>query len=204
MTRKLSFVVPKLDSGFSVELTKVDRTKIYGDISIEAFDEDENLCELVSIANDGQTLFGKGGIAFATQNQDGEFVKKSELIPITEDGEALEDSESSFSEAIELSETATVEDYLSNQVKSVYILDEHENFDVLKQLLKDGDIYQFPFSYRKGIIVDSGFLLANDQGTPFMIITTPSDFHYLSFQDTSPLDEEPDFEEESLFDFGSL
>ena len=204
MARKLSFSVPKLEKDFTVALTKVDRKKIYGDVTIDAFNEDGEKCEIVSIASDGQTLFGKGGIAFAVRNQDGEFVKKSELIPITEDGEAIEEVESSFDEPIDVVETATVEDYLSHQVKSVYILDEVENFDVLKELLKDGDIYKFPFSYRKGIIVDTAFLLSNTEGTPFMIITTPSDFHYLAFKDSSPLDEEPDFEEDSLLDFGSL
>lgn len=83
-------------------------------------------------------------------------------------------------------------------------MEEVENFDVIKEILKNGDIYKFPFSYRKGIIVDTAFLLSNEKGTPFMIITTPSDFNYLSFKDNSPLDEEPDFEEESLFDLGSL
>ncbi len=204
MARKLSFTVPKLDTEFSVEMTKVDRSKLYGDIYIEAFDEDGNRCELVSIASDGQTLFGKGGIAFATQNEDGEFVEKSALTPITEDGEIIEDVDSSFSERIELAETATVEEYLSNQVKSVYVLEEHENIAVLKKLLKKGDIYQFPFSYRKGIIVDTAFLLANEEGTPFMIITTSSEFNYLSFKDNAPLDDESDLEEESLFDFGQL
>ncbi|NNE98307.1 MAG: hypothetical protein HKN25_04720 [Pyrinomonadaceae bacterium] len=204
MARKLSFAVPKLKKDFTVSLTKVDRSKIYGETMIEAFTEDGKKCEIVSIANDGQTLFGKGGIAFAVRNQDGDFVEKSELIPISEDGEAIEDVPSSFDEPIEIAEKATVEDYLSHQVKSVYILDEVENIAVLKKLLKNGDIYKFPFSYRKGIIVDQAFLLANEKGAPFMIITTPSEFEYLGFKDSSPLDEEPDFEEESLFDFGSL
>ena len=204
MARRLSFVIPERGSEFSVGLVKVDRKKIYGDVFTESFDDADNRCELVSIANDGQTLFGTGGIAFAIQNQDGKFVRKSDLIPITEDGEVIEDSESSFLDPIELTETVSVEDYLSHQVKSVYYLEEAENFDALKALLKDGDIYQFPFSYRKGIIVDTAFLLANEEGIPFMIITTPSDFSFLSFTDTSPLDDESDVEEDSLFDFGSL
>jgi len=204
MARKLSFTIPTIKKDFTAAITKVDRSKIYGETSIEAFDEDGNLCEIVSIANDGQTLFGKGGIAFATRNEEGDFVNKSELIPVTEDGEAIEEVPSSFDNPIEIVEKATVEDYLSHQVKSVYLLEDVENYDVLVNLLKNGDIFKFPFSYRKGIIVDTAFLLANEAGTPFMIITTPSDFEYLGFKDSSPLDEETDFEEESLLDFGSL
>ncbi len=204
MTRKLSFSFPKQKKVFTAAITRIDRSKIYGDTRIEAFDEDGNLCEIVSIANDGQTLFGKGGIAFAIRNQDGEFVEKSALIPITSDGEAIQEVESSFDTPIDVSEKATAEDYLSHQVKSVYLLDDIENLADLKKLLKGGDIYKFPFSYRKGIIVDTAFLLANEEGDPFIIITTPSDFEYLGFKDSAPLDEEPDFEEESLFDFGSL
>ena len=204
MARKLSFTVPKLKQDFTVGLTKLDRKKIYGETSIEAFDEDGNQCEIVSIANDGQTLFGKGGIAFAVRNQDGEFVKKSELIPISSDGEAIDEVDSSFDKPVEVVEKATVEEYLSHQVKSVYMLEDVENLDVLKEMLKDGEMYRFPFSYRKGIIIDTAFLMANDAGTPFMIITTPSEFSYLSFKDSSPLDEEVDFAEDSLLDFGAL
>jgi hypothetical protein len=80
MARTLSFSVPGKKAKFAVSITKVDRTKLYGDVRVEAFDENGDRCELVSIASDGQTLFGKGGVAFATMNQDGEFVEKSQLM----------------------------------------------------------------------------------------------------------------------------
>ncbi|MDH3494079.1 MAG: hypothetical protein OEM82_11045 [Acidobacteriota bacterium] len=204
MARTLSFSIPKKKTRFTAAITKVDRTKLYGDVRIEAFDENDERCELVSIASDGQTLFGRGGIAFATMNQDGEFVEKSELIPIDDDGEVIEMSESSFTGDIELSETATVEDYLSHQVKSVYMLENAEDPEALKEILKDGDIYSFEFSYRKGIIVDTGFLLANDKGDPFMILTTPADIQFLSFNDSTGLDDEEDMDEDDGLDFGSL
>jgi len=204
MARTLSFIIPKKKAKFAVAITKVDRIKLYGDTRVEAFDENGDRCELVSIASDGQTLFGKGGVAFATMNQDGEFVEKSELIPIDDEGEVIELSESSFSGDIELSETTTVEDYLSHQVKSVYMLENAEDPEALKELLKGGDIYKFEFSYRKGIIVDTGFLLSNEAGDPFMILTTPSEIQYLSFNDNIGLDEEEEGGDEDAFDFGSL
>lgn len=206
MARQLTFSIPKKKAKFSVAITKVDRTKLYGDVRVEAFDENGERCELVSIAADGQTLFGRGGIAFATMNQDGEFVEKSELIPIDEEGEVIEMSESSFTSDIEIKETATVEEYLSHLVKSVYTLHEAEDPEALKQLLADGTIYKFPFSYRKGIIVDTAFLLANEAGEPFMILTTAADIQFLSFNDATPLDVEDEEEggEEDAFDFGAL
>ncbi len=203
MARTLSFSIPEKNAHFAAAIVKVDRTKLYGDIRVEAFDENGNPCELLSIAGDGQTLFGKGGIAFATMNQDGEFADKSELIPIGEDGEVIELSESSFVGDIELSDTATVEEYLAHRVKSVYQLDA-DDAAVLKELLKDGEIYTFPFSYRKGIIVDTAFLLANDAGDPFMILTTPTAIEFLSFNDATPLDDEDEMDEDDGFDFGDL
>lgn len=205
MARKLTFSIPSKKARFSAAITKVDRSKLYGETRVEAFDENGNKCELLSIAGDGQTLFGKGGIAFATMNQDGAFVDKSTLTPIGEDGEAIETVESTFVTDIELSETASVEDYLSHLVKSVYILDELDDAEALLELLAGGDIYTFPFSYRKGIIVDTAFLFSNEDGDPFMILTTPADIQFLSFNDATPLDEEDEDEDgDDDFDFGSL
>ncbi len=206
MARTLTFSIPSKKARFSAAITKVDRSKLYGDVRVEAFDEDGNPCELVSIAGDGQTLFGKGGIAFATMNQDGEFVDKSTLIPIDEEGEVIDTVESTFTTDIELKQTATVEEYLSHLVKSVYLLDDIDDPESLRELLVGGEIYTFPFSYRKGIIVDTAFLFANDDGDPFMILTTPAEIQYLSFNDATPLDEEDedDVEDGDDFDFGSL
>ncbi len=205
MARTLSFTIPQKKASFAASIVKVDRTKLYGDVRIDAFDEDGNPCELLSIAGDGQTLFGRGGISFATMNLDGEFTDKNELIPIGDDGEVIDLSESSFVGEIELSETATVEEYLAHQVKSVYVLEEAADTSVLNELLNDGEIYTFPFSYRKGIIVDTAFLLANEDGDPFMILTTPTAIEFLSFNDATPLDDEEEMEEEDDgFDFGNL
>lgn len=205
MARTLTFSIPSKKARFSAAIIKVDRSKLYGETRVEAFDENGERCELLSIAGDGQTLFGKGGIAFATMNQDGEFVDKSTLIPIDEDGEVIETVESTFSGDIELTETAAVEDYLSHLVKSVYELDEIDDPEALRELLAGGEIYTFPFSYRKGIIVDTAFLFANEDGDPFMILTTPADIQFLSFNDATPLDEEDEEADgDDDFDFGNL
>lgn len=205
MARTLTFSIPSKKARFSAAITKVDRSKLYGETRVEAFDENGERCELLSIAGDGQTLFGKGGIAFATMNQDGDFVDKATLIPIDEDGEAIETVESTFVTNIELKATATVEEYLSHQVKSVYMLDDVDDPEALRGLLAGGEIYTFPFSYRKGIIVDTAFLFSNEDDDPFMILTTPADIQFLSFNDATPLDEEDeDAEGDDDFDFGNL
>jgi hypothetical protein len=204
MARSLTFTIPKKKARFSAAIVKIDRSKLYGEVDVEAFDESGARLDLVSIASDGKTLFGKGGVAFATMNQDGDFVEKSELIPIGEDGEVIDISESSFVGEIELSETATVEQYLSHQVKSVYSLENTEDPEALKEILSDGTIYTFPFSYRKGIIVDTGFLFSNESGDPFMILTTPAEIHYLSFDDSAGLDAEDEEDGDDDLDFGML
>ena len=204
MARKLTFTIPSLKAKFTAAITKVDRAKLYGDSRIEAFDENGEKCEILSVAGDGQTLFGKGGIAFATMNQDGKFVDKSTLTAIDDDGEVIDPYESSFSGEIEIAEKTTVEDYLSHRVKSVYQLDDSEDPEALKEALADGSIYKFEFSYRKGIIVDTAFLLANEEGDPFMILTTPSDIQFLSFKDTTPIEIEEEDGGDDDFGFGDL
>ena len=86
---------------------------------------------------------------------------------------------SSFS-APNLLERATVEDYLSHTVKSVYALEaaEESELDHLRDSLSDGRIYKFPFSYRGGLEYDGAFLIGNKEGI-FMIVGQPAVLKFL-------------------------
>lgn len=200
MARALQFKIGPKGAEFSAVIEKVDRTKLYGSVAIEAFDEDGNHCELITLDGDGRTLIPVGGIANVILGPDGDLLSQADLIAVSADDKELEPVKSSFTETIELSETATVEEYLSHLVKSVYQLIPDGDLDDLVDLLKDGDIYKFPFSYRGGFVADTSFLLSNEDGIPFMIICTPAEINYVSFNDTGSAEDEPD-EEETDSDF---
>jgi len=164
---------------FPVKLTKIDRDRLYGSVTIEAFDEEGDEVFLRVLAYDGKTIIDKGGTALATVTEQGDSIPRNRLIAVSSDGEELEPVPSSFS-APNLLERATVEDYLSHTVKTVYALEaaEESELDHLRDSLSDGRIYKFPFSYRGGLEYDGAFLIGNKEGI-FMIVGQPAVLKFL-------------------------
>lgn len=172
----------------AVSLQKIDRDRIYGTIDIEAFDEKGNPATIKILAADGKTLIDKGGTSLATLDQAGNSVDRTELTPVNADGEKIDTVESSFNKPNVLKE-ATVEDYLSQMVKSVYVLQpfEESKLDVLIDHLSAKNIYSFPFSYRGGTENDSAFVIGN-AGDAFMIVGKPADLEFVKLSQAAVLD----------------
>lgn len=203
MGRKLSF---QDDSGteFTAEIDKLKRDELYGWSQIDAFDENDNKCFLVSVADDGKTLFGDGGYAFADINENGDFIDSKEITAVDSENNPLNIYESSFNTGINLAKTAAAEDLLSHQVKSVYQMTIADGLPkTIQKNLAKGILYQFDFSYRGGTSCDQGFLLENTVGEPFLFLTSPSNIQYLTFTDASAIDDTED-EDSDIFDFAAL
>src|SRR6478672_350726 len=107
---------------FDVRIVKIDREKLYGKVDVEAYDEKGNPAQLLVLAPDGKTLIDKGGTALATVNEDGDSVSRADLVAVDEEGQKIETVPSSFNQ-VNVLKRATVEDYLSQLVKSVYVLE---------------------------------------------------------------------------------
>jgi hypothetical protein len=155
---------------FPVQIVKINREDLYGSVEIEAFDEKGKPAELLILAPDGKTLIGKGGTALATLDTKGNSISRTDLNVVGPKGEELERVESSFGKANEL-RTADIDDYLSMIVKSVYSIDavEGESISHLTDLLSDGRVYSFPFSYRGGVEYDDAFVIGNGKDA-FLVI----------------------------------
>lgn len=192
---------------FSVSMHKIDREKLYGRIEIEAYDEEMNRCSLQVLAADGRTLIDKGGTSLAAVNEDGMWVKRSDLIALDGEGNEIDPVPSSFSHPNTL-EPATVDEYLSYLVKSVYLLEPADEgvFDSLAGIFsEDAQLYKFPFSYRGGLEYDCAFLTANSEGM-FMVIGTPAALQFVELHQPAMVtdyEEEADLEDEEL-DFDLL
>lgn len=171
-----------------VSIVKVDREKLYGDVEIEAFDERGNPATLKVLAPDGKTLIDKGGTALATVDEDGDSIDRSELVVVDTEGEKIEPVPSSFNQTNVLA-AAAAEDYLSQIVKSVYLLEPAEGSDLeyLKDHLSTGQIYSFPFSYRGGIEYDSAFVLGNGDDA-FMVVGKPAALQFVRLNQAATLD----------------
>jgi hypothetical protein len=155
---------------FPVQIVKINREDLYGSVEIEAFDEKGKPAELLILAADGKTLIGKGGTALATLDTKGNSISRTDLSVVGAKGEELPRVESSFDKPNEL-RSADVDDYLSMIVKSVYSIDAvgEESIDHLLDLLSDGRVYGFPFSYRGGVEYDDAFVIGNGKDA-FLVI----------------------------------
>lgn len=173
---------------FGVRIVKIDREKLYGKVEVEATDEKGNPAQLLILAPDGKTLIDRGGTALATVNEDGDSVSRADLVPVDEEGEKIETVPSSFGQ-VNVLKRAKVEDYLSQLVKSVYLLEAEENADqkYLQDHVSSGLIYNFDFSYRGGIEYDNAFVIGN-KSDAFMIIGKPAETEFVRLNQAVDLD----------------
>jgi len=173
---------------FSVGLFKVDRSALYGEVKIEAFDEKGNPATIKVLAADGNTLIDKGGTALEMVDKAGNSINRSAIRTVGANGKPLKQVESSFSHVNKLS-PATVEEYLSLIVKSIYWVQatEGSSLDLLLEHLGDGRIFSFPFSYRDGIETDEGFFIGNKKDV-FFIIGNQATLEFVNFKQTTTLD----------------
>jgi hypothetical protein len=176
-------------------------------VEIEARDESGQLCHLATLADDGQTLIPPGGVALAYLSPNGMWREKSKLRAIDPDGKPLPTVESSFKGVTELARRVTADEYLSHNIRLAYEL-EPVNGPVPPELLEElrrGAIYTFPFSYRGGLESDSGFLLADPSGQPWMTVGKAAPIVFTGFDEPEGLaatDEAEPVEEEAELEFG--
>ena len=191
------------DKIFSAGLIKLDRKKIYGWSKIDIFDDSDQGCTLASIA-DGQYVLPSGSITLAGFNPKGEYIAKSSLIGVDEEGKKVEKVPSVFDEPASLTK-ADLDEFLSLNVKSVYQLGMEEGKEELLGLLEGGDIYHFLFNYRADYEGDPAFVLEND-GEVFVLVGKKIEFEFIGLDGAGALDEEePETEEvEDEFDFAMM
>ncbi len=188
MARSLVFQLDGRE--FSLSPEKVDRTKLYGSIDVEALDSKERKCQLATLADDGRTIVGQGGSSFATLTPDGLWMEKSQLKPVNSEGKPITPVPSTYSAPVALTKKATIDEYLSHNIKGVYVLRSEGDFSPLIEELKKGAIFSFPYSFRGGLEADVGFLLAGQDGTPFMAVGQPMRVHFVGLEQAAVLTEE--------------
>lgn len=208
MAKQLTFTLDGREIG--LDMHKVDRSTLYGYKEALVLDENDEPCELVTLAGDGRTVVGKGGIAMAYLSADGEWRTRSELTPIDLDGNEITPVPSSFDAPIALDRTVDVERYLDHDIRSVYLLEGGEDIESLRAALASGTIFTFPFSYRGGLEADAAFLLAGSDGNVFMTIGRAAAIAYVGLKESAGMAvtaENADMDEgedEDDFDFGEI
>ncbi len=177
-----------------VAVEKIDRKKLYGYVELEVEDGEGRACETATLADDGQTLIPRGGIGHLYLSRSGQLLSPDDLTAIRPSGEPIEPVPSSFESGIQLDHTAEPKDILLTGIAYLYRLVPDGGVDLpeaLQQAFADGTIYRFRFSYRGGTTAYDAFALRSGGGDLFMLVGTPLDAEYLTFEQIAPdLDDE--------------
>jgi hypothetical protein len=103
------------------------------------------------------------------------------LVGVDSDGNKVEKVPSIYDQKVMLRE-ASLDEYLSMAVKSVYQLQIDENKEVLLNELNNGKLYYFVYNYRADYEGDDAFLISN--GTDVFAITgMKSDLEFIGLED---------------------
>ncbi len=192
---------------FPFQLSKVERSDLYGSVETETLDEQGRKCFLATLADDGKSIITSGGSAFATLSADGSWVEKKTLIPTDSQGNAIKPCPSSYAAPCPLETKVSIDDYLSHNIRAVYQVSCEVDMGPLMDELKQGTIFQIPYSFRGGLEPDAGFLLLSADGTPFFAVGTPTKLEFVGFDQPAAVVEEEDpfadAEDDSL-DFGMM
>jgi len=184
MAKKLAFEFAGAEVAF--EMNKVDRTRLYGYKSLEVLNDQDQKCEMVTLAGNGKTLIGKGGSGLGYITTDGRWSNKGNLKAVDIEGTELVPVPSSFKAPISLDKEVTVDQYLDHNIHLMYQLDSTEDLpEALVSRLNEGAIFAFDYSYRGGLEPDAGFLLNNADGVVFLLIGKDTSVDYLGFQQTA-------------------
>jgi hypothetical protein len=190
------------DAEIPCQLSRVERSDLYGFVETEALDDQGRKCTLATLADDGKSVIVSGGTALVTLSPDGNWLDKKACVPTDNQGNRITPVPSSYAAPVPLEKTATVEEYLSHDIRAVYQIDSDADLGPLMAELKKGTIYCFPYSFRGGLEADAGFLLLAADGTPFVAIGCPTQLQFVGFEEIAAVSDE-DSEEDDI-DFSMM
>lgn len=191
---------------FELDLEKVDRTKLYGYVESEVLDENGKRCEIGTLTGDGHSIVGKGGTALAYLSPDGLWRKKTELKPVDRQGDMIPPVKSTFDATVPLDRTVSIDEFLTHNIHLIYRLKAEQEPTALMSELKEGTIFQFPFSYRGGVEASAGFLLLGSDGNAFLLVGTPTDIEFIGLKSPAAIVDANDAsaDDDDLLDFSMV
>ena len=207
MARTRSIEFEFAGTPITFNMIKVDRNKLYGYKILDVLDENDDPCELTTLADDGKTLIGKGGTGIGYLDADGNWSDKSQLKPVDLEGKPIEPVLSSFSAPIELATEISIEDYLDHNIRLIYQLEIDETSHPLIDKLKSGSIFLFDYSFRGGLEADAGIMLINDEDEIFFLVGDKTSVSFKGLQQSAPVATEEDEatgDDAGLMDFGMI
>lgn len=186
MPRQLTFKIKRKE--FSIIPVKIDRKKLYGWTEINAEDENGKKCTLVTTDQTGSLIITKGGTSIGILSPENEWVDRSSLITVNEDGSPAKIKPSSYSTIIELKKKVSEEEFLDHSITDFYELTDSPA-EFVK--LVGNDIYIFDYTYLDSYETTPAFIMAAN-GILFLLSGYKNKFEYLCLGDCETIDEDND------------
>lgn len=188
MPKQLRFSLDGEESAF--EITKIDRSRLYGYKETEVLDENGLRCEFAVLADDGSTVVGGGDVGMGFLTVDGRWASRKELTPVNIEGDEIQPVGSSFDRVTELGQVVDADEFLTHDIRLVYALNAAALSGKLRDRLQAGEIFKFPYSYRGGLTADCGFLLQGADGNLFLLVGEAFAIEFIGLRESAvPLDD---------------
>jgi len=187
------------DAEIPCNLSRVERSDLYGFVETEALDEKGRKCTLATLADDGKSVISSGGTALVTLAPDGNWLDKKACVPTDNQGNRITPVPSSYAAPVLLEKRASVEEYLSHDIRAVYQVSSEADLGALMAELKQGTIFCFPYSFRGGLEADAAFILLAADGTPFIAIGCPTQLQFVGLEEIATVSEDESEDEEIDF-----
>ena len=188
-------------SGVSLEaeITKVDRSKLYGTSARVVYDENGEECSLSNLYQ-GSAILPKGSITQTLLDSKGNYVSRSDLIGFNNLNQKVEKVSSIYSGENNCKKV-TIDEFISANVKSIYQLNiENSNLENWKKCFLNDDIYCFIFNYREDYEGDDAYILYNGINF-FIIVGKQNSYEYLKLNTISIDVEDEDSTQDDDLDF---
>lgn len=199
MPRELTFRIKKKE--YRAVPVRIERRKLYGWSEIAAFDDAGDPCKLISTDDAGKFMIPIGGTGQGVLSPRGEWVKRSELKAVKEDGSPARLLPSSFSVTVGLTEKVSPEELLDYSMTAFYQLDEASPEFI--KAVGEG-IYRFSFCYVEDCDANPAFVLASDDlqngKQLFMLTGYHNRFDMVGLEQPGLIDETEDEPEEGTDD----
>ena len=194
MAREILLNLNKKKSSFAI--SKIDRKKLYGFKKRMFLDEKNKECSKANLEEETGIVFVNSDISSCYLDHKGNYIEKSDLEAINENGKKVKKEDSTIGKEVNLN-SITTEDALNLKVNSVYHLEPKEFDKNLKSKLDKGEIFSFPFNYYADFKLEDGIILKSEKEY-FALIGRKTSCHWVGENSDDLPEDVEEFEDNDL------
>ena len=194
MAREILLNLYKKKSTF--EISKIDRKKLYGFKKRLFLDDKGEECSKANLEEETGIVFVNSDISSCYLDHKGNYIEKSDLEAINENGKKVKKEDSTIGKEVNLN-SITTEDALNLKVNSVYHLEPKEFDKNLKLKLDNGEVFSFPFNYYADFKLEDGIILKSEKEY-FALIGRKTSCHWVGENSDDLPEDVEEFEDNDL------